>query len=237
MNYWSALDILKQTAGELGLTQPTGLPSTDNQTNQLLSMLNSAGNELLTLYPWEEFVKTWEFDTVDSQDEYTPPTDLGYFVDQTQWDKTNRWPLLGPKSPQEWAWLTSGIVAAAPRMRYRVFANKFHLYPVPGSTPFHIRMEYITCNWVQPATGDPTAMVTASADVVQYHPWLVSKFVKLKFRELTGLDTTAYRTDFTRMLTALTGKDKGAPKLSLSPRMPPIFIGPWSIPDGSWGVS
>lgn len=237
MSYWSAIDILKQAAGELGLSQPAALPTTDVQTNRLLALLNAAGNEMMLLYPWENMVKTWEFDTVDGQGAYDVPSDWGYFVDQTQWDKTNRWPLLGPKSPQEWAWLKSGIVAAAPRMRYRVFDNKLNLHPVPGSTPFTLRLEYIVNTWVQPATGSATTMINSSGDTVLFQPWLMIKFLKLKFQESSGLDATASRTDFTRLFNSLTGKAQGAPKLSLAPRMPPIFIGPWSIPDGSWDVT
>lgn len=239
MNYWSALEVAKQVAGELGLPMPSSLFGTDEvQATQLLAMLNSAGNELLLYYPWEQFVKQWSWYTVDQQDKYDLPEDWAYFVDQTQWDRTNHWPLMGPKSPQEWAWLKGGLLQAAPRMRYRVYGNKFVLHPVPGTTPFDMAMEYISALWVGDGGAEPTArMVTADGDQVWYDPWLVVKYIKLKFYELKGFDTTATRSDFMRIFNSLTGKDRGAPKLSLSPRYPPLFIGPWSIPDGSWDVS
>jgi hypothetical protein len=50
--YWTALQTVNQIAGELGLDQVatiTGL--SDVQSIQLLSLLNSAGNELGMYYP------------------------------------------------------------------------------------------------------------------------------------------------------------------------------------------
>lgn len=233
--YWSALDIIKQVTAELGLVQPQALPATDIGTIQMVAFLNKTGNDLLIFYPWEQFIKQWEFPTIPTQDSYELPTDWKYFTDQTQWDRTNHWPLLGPKSPQEWAWLKGGLLAAAPRMRYRVYQDKFWLHPVPGAA-FNLAMEYIQKHWVL-NEGNPASLVVNGGDIVQYDPWLVITYMKLKFYELKGFDTTAMVGDFMRMFNSLTGKDKGAPKLSLAPRYPPLFIGPWSIPDGSWDVN
>lgn len=239
MSYWSATDIVRQVAGELGLEIPGSLmDSTDKQAFQLLSLLNAAGNELVTYYPWEQFVKQWNWNTVEGQDAYDLPSDWGYFVDQTQWDRTNHWPLLGPKSPQEWSWLKGGLLQAAPRMRYRIYGDQFYLHPVPGSSSFNIVMEYITKNWMTDSTGaTPSDMITANGDIVQFYPWLMVKFLKLKFYQLKGFDTTAVTDDFMRVYNAMTGKSKGAPKLSLAPRVTPILIGPWNVPDGSWDVT
>jgi hypothetical protein len=239
MNYWTALDLIRQTAGELGLEQPTTLVDAENkQTIQLVSLMNAGGNELLNYYPWEQFITQWEWTTVSGKDAYDVPADWSYFTDQTQWDRTNHWPLLGPKSPQEWAWLKGGLLQAAPRMRYRVFGGKFYIHPIPSTTPFSIAMEYVRNTWVSRAGGaDMASMVTADGDTVQFDPWLITRFIKMKFYELKAFETTGVVGDFMRIFNALTGKDKGAPKLSLSPRFPPLFIGPWSIPDGSWDVN
>jgi hypothetical protein len=199
--------------------------------------MNSAGNDLILFYTWEQFIKQWEWPTVQDQDAYALPVDWLYFTDQTQWDRTNHWPLLGPKSPQEWAWLKGGLLAAAPKMRYRVYQDKFWLHPVPGSSSFNMAMEYVVKNWVLTAGSPdpiPVDMVTKDGDIIVFHPWLFSKFLKLKFYELKGFDVTSPAADFLRLFESLTGKSKGAPKLSLAPLFPPLFIGPWSIPDGSW---
>jgi len=236
MQYWTAIDVLKQVHGELGLPAPTTITGlTDVQSVQLLALLNSAGNELLIYYPWEQFTKEWTFATVNGQTDYDLPADYAYFTDQTQWDRTNHWPLLGPKSAQEWAWLKGALVAALPRMRFRVANNKFKLWPAPGTSSFTMAMEYIVDTWVS-SNNTLVSMIVEDSDVLQYDPWLLIKFVKFKFYELKGFDTTGVNADFMRVFNNLTGKDTGAKILSLSPQVQSQYIGPWSVPDGSWNV-
>jgi len=238
MAYWTSLSIVRQVAGELGLPAPTSLSTTDDpQISQLLALLNSAGNELVVFYPWEQLIRIFDMMTVPAQDKYSLPADWTYFVNQTQWDRTNRWPLLGPKSPQEWAWLTGGGIASAPRTRYRVYGDKLVLFPVPGSTPANITIEYITKNWLTRADQTAADFITTDTDTVNYNPWMMVKFVKQKFYELKGFDTVAVKADFMRMFMSLTGKDKGGPVLSLSPTSSPALVGPWSVPEGSWPIS
>jgi hypothetical protein len=241
MSYWSALDILKQTAGELGLPRPATITGIEDvQSVQLLSLLNSAGNELQLYYPWEQFVKEWAFDTVFDQEGYPVPEDLAYFTDQTQWDRTDHWPLLGPKSAQEWAWLKGALVAALPRLRYRISGNELKIWPVPKASgspsTYRLAMEYISKNWVIHEDTTEVDMITSDGDVIMYNPWLMIKFVKFKFYELKGLQTTGVQADFMRVFNSLTGKDTGAKILSLSPQVTSQYIGPWSVPDGSWNV-
>ena len=243
--YWSALQVLNQVAGELGLPQVSTVVGIENaQSVQLLSMLNSAGNELLLYYPWEQFRKEWTFNTEDGVGEYEIPADWSYNLDQTQWDRTNHWPLIGPKSAQEWAWLKGGLLAAAPRIRFRIQDNKMKLWPVPsaGDAPgtHTISQEYVTRNWVESTDGSgahvPADMITKDSDVLLYDPWLLGKYVKFKFYELKGFDTTGVQGDFMRIFNTLTGKDVGAPILNMAPRPLSQYLGPWSVPDGSWNV-
>lgn len=243
--YWTALQTLNQVAAELGLPQvATVLNPESVQSTQLLAMLNSAGNELVTYYPWEQLKREWAFDTLDGVGDYALPDDWCYNLDQTQWDRTNHWPLIGPKSAQEWAWLKGGLLAAAPRIRFRIQNNLMKLWPIPsqGDSPgvHTISQEYVSRNWVQSVNDQNTPieadMVTRDADVLQFDPWLLVKYVKYKFFSLKGFDTTDVQADFMRIFNSLTGKDVGAPVLNLAPRPLSQYLGPWSVPDGSWNV-
>jgi hypothetical protein len=235
--YWPAVDLLKQLSSELGLPVQTTVVNLDNpQGSQLLAALNSAGNELLNYYPWEQLAAPYSIVLEAGKGEYDLPEDWAYFVDQTQWDVTNHWPLLGPKSAQEWAYLKGGVVASFPRMRYRVKNDKFCVFPVPESTTtYTLTMEYVKSTWVKSDTS-MMDMVVKDGDVCLYNPWLLIKFVKLKFYQLKGYDTQATAADFSRMFDALKGKDSGAQVYDLAPRSTPVFIGPHSIPDGNWNV-
>jgi hypothetical protein len=238
--YWSALQVLKQTAGELGLPQLNTITGIEDvQAIQLLSLLNSGGNELQLYYPWAQFAKEWNFANDSPTGEYELPDDWNYFRDQTQWDRTDHWPLLGPKSPQEWAWLKGSLVAALPRQRYRVANDKLMIWPVPdvAQPAQQFSMEYIQKNWVLTDGTTPASMIVKDGDILMYNPWLLIKFVKFKFYELKGFSTVGVQADFMRVYDSLTGKDVGGRILSLSPRATSQYIGPWSVPDGSWNVT
>jgi len=241
MSYWTPLAIVNQAAGELGLNPvASSVDAADTQAVLFLALLQTSGNELLQYYPWEQFAKPFTITLVAAQEEYALPTDLAYFRDQTQWDSTNHWPLLGPKSAQEWAWLKNSFVATLPRMRYRIQGDKFKVFPIPPvGTTQSFYMEYIS-NWWIANVATPTvpakSLITLDSDVVLYDPWLIIKYIKLKFYELKGFNTSGVRADFTRIFEALTGKDTGAEKLSLAPQFQTPYVGAWSIPDGSWST-
>ena len=234
--YWGALRLLNQVAGELGLPQYTSVVGVSNvQSVQLLALLQAAGNELNLYYPWEHLNKEWSITTVPATEIYTPPLDFKYATDQTQWDRSNRWPLLGPKSAQEWAWLKGSLVATLPRMRYRFIGGKMKLFPIPTTT-INITMEYTSGFWVQTTGNAFTDTVVLDTDILLYDPWLLIKFIKLKFYELKGFSTLSAQADFMRVFNALTGKDAGASILSLAPVASSFYIGSHSVPDGSWNV-
>jgi len=246
VEYWNALKIINQVAAQTGMTQVTTLVAPDDanaiQTQQFLAALNMAGSELLMYYPWEQFRREWVFFLQANIGSYDLPPGWAYFIDQTQWDRTNHWPLLGPKNAAEWAWLKGGLLASFPRMRFRVMKNKWEVFPIPESnSQFEMAMEYMVDLWVASGTspdGLPDKnMIDADGDVVCYNPWLAISYTKLKWMQLKGFDQTAAAGDFKRIFDSLTGKDVGAPVLSLVPRTTPFLIGPWSVPDGNWNVT
>jgi hypothetical protein len=250
---WSVLKVVQQAMAELGLPSPREVvASQDELVRQFLALLNRAGYELVQGYPWEQLDKQWIVETVEGQDEYVLPSDWSYFIDQTQWDRTNHWPLMGPKSPQEWQWLKGGLLSSGPRIRYRVWKGKFNIFPTPSPAntpspdtstgvfaPWTLAMEYISNHWLQSATENNTTYgeVESDTNLILLDPWIVSSYLKLKFREAKGLDTTSFKSDFIQLFWSRTGKNKGAPTLTLAPRSRTMLIGVNSIPDGSWNVS
>jgi len=104
---------------------------------------------------------------VFSQDTYQYPTDWDWTQNRTHWDRTNRWELLGPDSPQMDQWHRSGIVATGPRRHWRsgllgniataganganainFLGRGFRLWPQPAeiANPLQIVFEYISTN-------------------------------------------------------------------------------------------
>lgn len=242
----SALWVIGQAMVEMGLPKPAQVvASTDITVQQMLALLNRAGTEMVLGYPWAQLTKEYVFDSStatpapDGLTLIAPlPADWSYFLDQTQWDRTNHWPLLGPKTAQEWQWLKGGLLSSGPRIRYRVVGGKLELFPGAATTS-EIAMEYVADTWLQSATQTNTyyAEVTSDTDELLLDPWVITAYLKLKYWEAKGLDTTAYTKDFLGIWEARLGKNKGAPVLTLAPRARTMLIGINSIPDGSWAVS
>jgi hypothetical protein len=245
----SALWICQQAQAELGLPRATQLVQSLLVTDQqMLALMNAAGSELVNYYPWEDLNKEWILQTEAEVGAYDLPYDWAYFVDQSQWDRSNHWPLLGPKTPQEWQWIKGGLISQGPRLRYRIQGRKYMIWPVPGApdtgtaTPWTLASEYISKNWVATGQSDAegvpiyTNLITSDLNFPVFDEWLMVKFLKLKFWETKGFDTTAFRDDFINLFFSLTGKNMGAPVLTMSPRPASIYIGPNNIPDGSWPV-
>jgi len=236
----------------MGLPKPLQVvTSADTTVQQMLALLNRAGSDMVIGYPWEQLTKEYLFNTGNCAVVTTPsgppimtqplPADWSYFLDQTQWDRTNHWPLLGPKTAQEWQWLKGGLLSSGPRIRYRVVGGNLELFPgaFPPAQPYSdIAMEYVADTWVQSATQQNTYYnsIQSDEDLILFDQWVISAYLKLKYWEAKGLDTSAYSKDFLNTWEARIGKNKGAPVLTLAPRARSLLIGINNIPDGSWNV-
>lgn len=238
----TVLGAVQQAMVEMGLVKPVEVvASQDITVQQMNALLNRAGNEMVLGYPWEQLTKEYVVDTAtatvapDGKTLIVPlPADWAYFLDQTQWDRSNHWPLMGPKTAQEWQWLKSGTLSSGPRIRYRVVGGNLELFPSGEDST--IAMEYISTNWVIDASTANTFydFPHADNDKINFDFWVITAYLKLKYWEAKGLDTTAYAKDFVNVWEARIGKGKGAPILSLAPRYGTQLIGVNNVPDGNW---
>jgi len=240
----TVLWVVQQAMVEMGLPKPAEVVTSQDATvQQMLALLNRAGTDMVIGFPWEQLIKEWIITTEDGVAEYDMPSDWSYFIDQTQWDRTNHWPLLGPKTAQEWQWLKGGLLSSGPRLRYRVVSAKFEIWPVPSPsagvfTPGTLAMEYVADTWLKDVNQANTyyASVQSDTDILLLDPWVMTAYLKLKYWEAKGLNTAAYMKDFLGTWEAKIGKNKGAPMLTLAPRARTMLIGINNIPDGSWNV-
>lgn len=237
--------VLKQcqdALSELGLPVPTAVASADDSTaRQIFGLWNALGQELYEQYMWKDLIKTYEFSTEVDREAYPLPDDWVGPIDQTEWDRTNHWSLIGQATPQQWQTLKSGIVALGPRLRYRYINNTIEVFPTPttvgGSfTPYELSFEYYANGWVV-NQGDVTGQfATTDAAYSMFPNRLMVNGIKLKLWEIKGFDTTKLQKNYDMTLNQSMARDQGAPRLSLSPRVSPIYIGPWNISDGNWNT-
>ena len=169
------------------------------------------------------------------------PADWAGPIDQTEWDRTNHWSLIGQATPQQWQTLKSGIVALGPRLRYRYVADTIEIFPTPTAiagafAPYDLSFEYYANGWVIRQDGTTANDATSDADRAVFPNRLMVNGIKLKLWEIKGFDTSALTKDYDASFAQAMSRNQGAPRLSLSPRVSPIYIGPWNISDGNWNT-
>lgn len=164
---------------------------------------------------------------------YPLPPDWKKQIPQTEWDRTNRWPMIGPKSPQEWQSYKSGIVYAGPRERFRIQGNELQINPPPPNG-LTFSYEYISNAWVTSLAGAPQSSYLADTDTAVFDDSLMVVGLKAKWLQAKGLDYQFALAEFNDLLSVCKAQDKSSPKLSLSPVRGSVLLGYGNIPDGSW---
>jgi hypothetical protein len=165
---------------------------------------------------------------------YAMPADYQRMVNKTQYNKSNRWSIIGPKDAQEWQWLKASYVTTGPRMRFRIAGNKFVVWPMPSSQVV-LGFEYQSGSWVVDQSGAYKQRFTADTDTSLFPDRLMVLGTKLKYFEIKGFDTTTLYADYNRELSKFKAQDAGADTLSLAPRYPNILLTQNNLPDTGFG--
>lgn len=170
-----------------------------------------------------------------SQTKYPLPPDYDSITDNTHWDKTKHWQMLGPEDAQQWQWLKSGYISTGPRIRWRILGNEFQIWP-PYNTKEYLGFEYRSKGWARSATGAVKNSFTADDDTTIYDDRLMVLFTKLKYFQIKSFDTTALQQDYFRHLNVCKANDKGSATLSFAPYPSKVLIGYANIPDTGYGT-
>lgn len=200
-----------------GINQDTYILSVDSATQVTLTQPASASEVGATL----NFGQTI----------YQLPSDFDRQIDRTHYDKSKRWEMLGPETPQQWEFLKSSYISTGPRMRYRFIGGNFQIWP-QVSTNEYLGFEYISNGWVNQTT-TPISSFAADTDTCIFPDRLMVCGIKNKFFEVKGFDTTAYYRDYINQLSIAKSNDSGSQTLSMAPKMSSVLIGFENIPDGS----
>jgi len=233
-------EVLLSVGSEAGLTKVTDpFASKDPLYQRLITLLNTAGNELLDLYPWTRLQSRFSFVTIEdpsnpgaTQLDYGLPADWNCMIDQTMWKKGGLYPGF-PITPQSWQYLAN--VKAAITIQV-IFRERLGVVSVAPGTPIglEVNMEYESRGWVQPAASTYATAGFADrcaqfSDVILHDPTLMTRYLRMKFLEALGFDTQKATDDFNFMLESRQGKDKSAPILNVGR---PGAIGPFRLIDG-----
>lgn len=237
----SAADIINDAAVEVGLVATADpFASVDPAFIQLCRLMTTCGRELIGVHQWERMVATHTI-TTSSLDTgiYPLPEDYLYMIDQTGWTPTNRLPLGGPLSAQDWSFIVgSGWNQYTIYISFREFDGTFNILPndpVPDAQT--ITFEYIRNTFAIPAATPLVQInrVTAADDVILFPPVLMVKLLKLRFLEAKGFDTTAAMQQVKLAMDTWLPKDKSSPVLNMGNRRLFPYLDWRNIPETNFG--
>lgn len=175
------------------------------------------------------------------KDTYAMPSDFDFYNNQTMWDRTNFWRLIGPDTPQIDQQLRSGITPLGPRRHWRQlgpYANKWRIWPPPTEiqSPLQLVFEYLSLNAVAVAGGSTYAQrFTGDTDTCLLDEEAIIMGIKWMFWEIKGFGSyVTLQNRWIDYVNRLTARDAGAPVLNMTRRQTPFLISPANVPDGNW---
>ena len=169
-----------------------------------------------------------------SQTKYPLPNDFETITDNTHWDKTKHWQMLGPEDAQQWQWLKSGYISTGPRVRWRIYGEYFNIWPIMN-TQEYLGYEYRSKGWAESSNGTVKNSFTADTDTTFLDDTIMVLATKLKFFQIKNFDTTSLQQDYERYLSVAKANDKGSATLSFAPYPSKVLIGYANIPDTGYG--
>jgi len=177
-----------------------------------------------------------------AQDTYPMPTGFDWFNNRTMWDRTNRWELLGPDSPQIDQWHRSGIVATGPRRHFRQvgpYANTFRIWPQPVeiTSPLQLVFEYLSLDAVA-VHGSPTVFaqyLVNDDDTPLLDDQAIIMGIKWMFWEAKGFGSyVTLQSRWVDYINRLAARDGAAPTLQISKRQNSQLVSSAQVQDGFW---
>ena len=233
MANYTLLELVQQVTGELGVNRPSFVVgNNDPQIVQFLALVNRLGRDIAKQYEWQRLNKEFSVTTVQGTPTYALPSDWLYQINQTEWDRTSRWPLIGPATTQEWQIYKSAIISEGPNLRFRI-ANGF-LEVDPPTGGLDLSFFYVSRNWIDGADGLGYDKFQADGDRSVFDDSLMVTGLKAQWKASKGLDGTFDAAEFRTMLDTIKAQDKGAQKLSLGGFPRNILLTQWNISDGNW---
>lgn len=235
--------VINRAAVELGLApQADPYSSQDTSFQQLTYLLNTAGEELALAYDWEFLNASHQITTADTDSgNYPLPSDFLYILNQTGWEETNQVPMFGPLSAQDWTFLKARNLAGHTLYAsFRIKDGLFSIFPQdPVPNGLDLNFEYQSRYWVR--RDSPLGVIgaddaVASSDLVLFDKVLISRYLKMKFLEAKGLDSTKAQDDFNQRFTFTTGKEKGAEILNAGGRTGFPYLDAYrNVPQSNFG--
>lgn len=222
--------------GSMGLTVPTDVTASQDKTVvQMRYLANKVGLELVNEGNWQVLDKDWTITTDGVTLTYTLPEDFDHFYQDAAWNRTNRMPVTGSLTNQEWAEITARNLGGTTFAWLYIINNDSLTFFSVGTDPQTIVLPYISRGWVRSATNVLKDNLSANDDYILFDPTLFKAALKLAWQIDKGFDSSAAKLAYDKALSAATGKEAPARTLSLATQQYP-YISANNLPFTGYGM-
>lgn len=231
----SFLTLIQASAKRLGLSNPaSAYNSSDKQIVQLVALAQEEGIELAKRHPWQVLTKEKTFTgTAAAAQTGAIPDDFDRFVDESFFNRTQKKPVFGPISPQDWQF-TQAVVATTLVESFRRRGNSILITPTPNGTDTYA-YEYISTQWCESSGGTDQSAWAADTDTGILSEELMTLGVIWRFLRAKGFDyAEAFRTYELQVAQAFS-RDGGRRTLNFGSKTKAMSRAPF-IREGSWSL-
>lgn len=251
----SLLTIAQAVFDEIGVDRPSSVVgNTDLGVRQLLALLNREGYWLVNGagygHRWGASLRDKSVTVTSGTDTYALPSDYLYLVNDSMWDTTNNWQMIGPVSDQEWEEIKRGtITSVGPRKRWRLvgeadgtYANAATSYyvqidPVPSNSSDTFHYVYGSSGFARQNTDTAAGTFDNDSDNPIFPEQLFILGGIWRWKAAKGLDYAEDRKTYDVALQTYISRDRAARKLSMGRmRTGPRLLDVSNVPDSGYGA-
>jgi hypothetical protein len=233
----SLLSITQALAVKFGIPSPgAAASSTDQNVQQIVAFINEDGQELASRGEWQFLRNEATFVTVATESQGSLQTicgpDFNFICNETFWNRSQRRPIFGPKTPAEWQQLKAQLMQG-PWIQYIIRGNNILFLPIPAAGQ-NCFLEWCTKFWCTDLTGvtGKTAM-TLDTDIAKLDERLLTLGAMWRFKKSKKLD---WEGDFEKAEAAIEdslSRDGAKVRINMAGQQTDIFPA-ILVPSGNW---
>ena len=231
----SLLTIVQNAALRLSLNSPSAAySSSDLQVKQLVALAQQEGKELARRHPWTVLTKEKTFtSTAAAAQTGALESDFDRFVDGTFFNRTQKRPVYGPISSQDWQF-TQAVVAETITESFRVRGTDVLITPTPNGTDSYA-YEYISTQWCESSGGTDQSAWASDTDTGLLDEEIMTQGVIWRFLRAKGMDYAEPFRSYEVQIAERFSRDGGRRILNFASKR---FYGPRAplVPEGSWSL-
>lgn len=140
---------------------------------QIFQAIKTSITDLARNYQWQELQKEYTFSSVISQAGYNLPSDFDRLIDNTFWNASQNWAMIGGLTPESWRVLKNSLITQAETVEYyRIRGNQIIIHRTPSVVENYV-FEYISKNIVKSASDVEQTEFLADTDRTVIDEYLV----------------------------------------------------------------